>query len=147
VEVILKQDVNGLGKSGSVVKVKDGYARNFLIPNGLAMPLNTANMKKLEEENIRKTAQLEKIKKDSLELKSKLEASSLTIPVLTQEEERLYESIDSNDIARALKDEGIDIDKNSIALAEPIKSLGIYEVPIKLHPEVSAKVKVWIVKK
>lgn len=146
-EVILNQDVDKIGKAGSVVEVKDGFARNFLIPNGLAIPLTTANLKKLEQERQRKTLRLDKIKKESEDLKERLAALSLTLPVLTQEEDKLYGSITPQDIARALKEEGFDIDKNSIALDEPIKSLGIYEVPIKLHPEVLAKVKVWIVKK
>ncbi|MCX5703004.1 MAG: 50S ribosomal protein L9 [Candidatus Omnitrophica bacterium] len=146
-EVILNQDVDKLGKAQAVVKVKDGFARNFLIPNGLAVPLTVGNLKKMEQGRQRKTLQLDKIKKESEELKERLAALSLTLPVLTQEEDKLYGSITSQEIARALKEEGFAIDKNSIALDEPIKSLGIYEVPIKLHPEVIAKLKVWIVKK
>lgn len=146
-EVILNQDVDKLGKAQAVVKVKDGFARNFLIPNGLAMPLTAGNLKKLEQGRERKTLQLDKIKKESEELKERLAALSLTLPVLTQGEDTLYGSITSQEIARALKEEGFAIDKNSIALDEPIKSLGIYEVPIKLHPEVVAQLKVWIVKK
>ena len=146
-EVILNQDVDKLGKAQAVVKVKDGFARNFLIPNGLAVPLTASNLKKMEQGRQRKTLQLDKIKKESEELKERLAALSLTLPVLTQGEDKLYGSITSQEIARALKEEGFAIDKNSIALDEPIKSLGIYEVPIKLHPEIIAKVKVWIVKK
>ncbi len=146
-EVILNQDVDKLGKAGTVVKVKAGFARNFLIPNGLALPLTPANLKKLEQDKLRKTLQLEKIKKAAEELKERLANFSLTIPALAKEEDRLYGSITSQDIANALAEEGFDIDKNSIILDEPIKSLGIYEIPIKLHPEVLAKIKVWIVKK
>lgn len=146
-EVILKQDVDRLGKTGNIVKVKDGFARNFLIPNGLAMPLTPTNLRVLEQDKVRKTSQLEKIKKQAQDLSTKLQALSLTIPVLSQEEDKLYGSIASVDIASALKEEGFDIDKNTIILDEPIKSLGIYEIPIKLHPEVSCKLKVWIVKK
>ena len=146
-EVILNQDVDKLGKNGTIVKVKDGFARNFLIPNELAIPLTPANLKKLEQNGVKKTLQLEKIKKESESIKERLEALSLTIPVLSQEEDKLYGSIASQDIMQALKEEGLDIDKNSIILDEPIKSLGIYEVPIKLHPEIIAKIKVWIVKK
>jgi large subunit ribosomal protein L9 len=146
-EVILNRDVDKLGKAGVAVKVRDGFARNFLIPNGLAIPLTPANLKKLEQEKQRKALQLDKIKKDSEGLKERLASLSLTMPVLTQEEDSLYASITSQDIARSLKEEGFVIDKNSIILDEPIKSLGIYEVPIRLHPEVMAKVKVWIVKK
>jgi len=91
--------------------------------------------------------QLEKIKKTSQDLKAKLDNLSLTLPVLAHEEEKLYGSITTTEIAHALKEEGFDIDKNSIVLEEPIKTLGIFEIPIQLHPEVSAKIKLWIVKK
>lgn len=147
-EVILRQDVDKIGKAGAVVKVKDGFARNFLIPNGLAILSTPANIKKLEQERQRRSLEVQKIKKDADELKAKLANLSLTISALTQaEEDKLYGSITSADIAGALKEEGLDVDKNYIMLDEPIKSLGIYEVPIKLHPEVSTKIKVWVVKK
>lgn len=146
-EVILNQDVDKLGKAGTVIEVKDGFARNFLIPNGLALPLTSANLKKLEQEKQRKVSRLEKIRKDAEGLKERLNGLSLTIPALTHEEEELYAGITAQDIARALKEEGFDIDKHCIILEEPIKSLGIYEVPIKLHPEVLANIKIWVVKK
>jgi len=147
-EVILNQDVDKLGKSGQVVKVKDGFAHNFLIPNGLAMPSTAANLKRLKQEKQRKVLQLEKIKQEAEALKEKLGSLSLTLAVLAREEtEELYGSVAAMDIAAALKEEGFDIDKDSICLDEPIKSLGIYEIPINLHPEISAKVKVWVVKK
>jgi large subunit ribosomal protein L9 len=146
-EIILKQDVDKLGRAGTIVKVKDGFARNFLIPNGLAVPLTSVNLKRLEQEKQRRTLELEKVKKESEELKERLEHLSLTLPVLTQEEDKLYGSVTAADIASALKEEGFDIDKNCIMLDEPIKSLGIYEVPVRLQPEVSSKVKIWVVKK
>ena len=146
-EVILNQDIDRLGKAGNVVKVKDGFARNFLIPNGLAVPLTPTNLKKLEQGKLRKLLQLDKIKKKAEELKGQLERLSLTIPVLTHEEDKLYAGITSLDLANALKEEGFNVDKNSIILDEPLKSLGIYEVSINLHPEVLAKIKVWVVKK
>ncbi len=146
-EVILKQDVNKLGKAGSVIRVKDGFARNFLMPNGLALPVTAANLKNLEQEKQKKTLQLEKAKKEAQALKEKLDGLSLTIPVLTQEADALYGSIALVDLTRALKDEGIEISKDLITLQEPIKALGIYEIPVKLHPEISATLKVWVVKK
>jgi large subunit ribosomal protein L9 len=146
-EVILKQDIVNLGKANAIVKVKDGFARNFLMPNNLAVPLNAANLKKMEAEKQRKSLQAEKVKKEAEALKERLTNFSLTIPVLVQEDERLYGSIAASDLAGALKEEGLEIDKNGILLEEPLKSLGIYEVPLKLHPEVSTKIKVWIVKK
>lgn len=146
-EVILKQDVDKIGKTGTVVKVKDGFARNFLIPNGLGIPLTPANLKILEQEKQRKVQGLEKLRQESQEIKARLEGLSLTISSLIKEENQLYGSITSQHIAEALKEEGFDIPKSSIMLEEPIKSLGIYEITIKLHSEVSAKIKVWIVKK
>jgi large subunit ribosomal protein L9 len=146
-EVILNQDIDKLGKSGTVVKVKDGFARNFLIPNGLALPLTPANLKKLQQAQLRKSLQLEKAKKDSEAFGERLANVSLTILAQVKEEDKLYGSITSQDIANALKEEGFEIDKDSVVLDEPIRALGIYEIPIRLHPEVFAKIKVWIVKK
>ena len=127
--------------------MKDGYARNFLIPNGLALPLTPGNLKKLEQEKERKKAQFEKVRQEALELKERLSGVSLTIPALVQEEDKLFGSVSSQDVAQALGEEGFAIDKNAIVLEQAIKSLGIYEIPVKLHPEVSATIKVWIVKK
>ena len=146
-EVILNKDLDRIGKAGAVVKVKEGFARNFLIPNKLAIPLTPENLKRLEQEKIKKNLQQEKIKDAAQEQKERLEGLSLTVQALTQEEDKLYGSIGVIDLAAALKEEGFEIDKNSIVLDEPIKALGIYEVPVKLHPEVLAKLKVWIVKK
>jgi large subunit ribosomal protein L9 len=146
-EVILNQDIERLGKAGSIVKVKDGFARNFLIPNDLAVPVTVLNIKKIEEQKQRKVRKLEKYKKEAEELKGKLEGVSLTIPVLTQEGDRLYASVNPQDISAALKEEGFDIDKNSIVMDDQIRSLGIFEASVELHPEVLAKIKVWVVKK
>ncbi|MEW6101985.1 MAG: 50S ribosomal protein L9 [Candidatus Omnitrophota bacterium] len=146
-EVILNQDVDKLGKRGAVVKVKEGFARNFLIPNHLAVPVTPANLKKLQQEKERQEQLSEKFKKESQELNERLSGISLTIPALTQEDDKLFGSITRDDIASALKDEGIGIDKNAILLEENIKALGIYEVPVKLHQEIMSKVKVWVVRK
>ncbi len=145
-EVILIKDVEKIGKAHSVVKVKEGFARNFLFPHNLAKLATAGSIQQLEKEKQVKSAQYAKVKEESEELKKRLSALSLTISVLTQGEE-LYGSISSHDIATALKDEGFSIDKNTIDLAEPIKSLGIYELSVKLHPEVVATVKLWVVRK
>jgi large subunit ribosomal protein L9 len=147
IEVILNQDVDKIGKAGSVVKVKDGFARNFLIPNRLAVLVTTGNLKKLEQDKERKSLMLEALKKDAEALKAKLSSISLTLSSLAKEDEKLYGSITAHDIAVALKEEGIELDKSLIDLSEPIRALGIYEVALNLHPEVSAKLKVWVVKK
>ncbi|MDD2680175.1 MAG: 50S ribosomal protein L9 [Candidatus Omnitrophica bacterium] len=146
-EVILTKDVDKVGKAGAVVKVKDGFARNLLFPKGLAIPVTTANLKKIEQEKQKLTQELEKNKQEAIKIKERLDVLSLTIPVIAQDEKSLYGSITSLDISNALKEEGIELDKGKVILEEPIKSLGIYEVPIKLHPEISAKLKIWIVKK
>lgn len=146
-EVILKEDVDRLGKAGAVIKVKDGFARNFLLPNGLAMLVTSGNLKKLEEEKHKKVLESEKSRKSAEELRAKLAALSLTVPVLVQDDGALYGSITAQDIERFLKEEGIEIDKNLIIIENPIKSLGIYELPVKLHPEIFAKIKIWVVKK
>jgi large subunit ribosomal protein L9 len=148
-EVILNQNVEGIGKSGEVVKVKDGFARNFLFPKKLAAELTAGNIKNLEQEKLRKTQKLEKEKKDAEQLRDRLAGVSLTIAVLTQDKDKdkLYGSVTALEIQRALKDEGYELEENRIALEEPIKALGIYQVPLKLHPEISGYLKVWIVKK
>jgi len=146
-EVILIQDVEKIGKAGSVVKVKEGFARNFLFPHNLAKVATPGSLKQLEKEKQVRSAQYAKTKEESEEVKKRLNALSLTISALTQGEEKLYGSISGHDIAAALKDEGFLIDKNAIELAEPIKSLGVYELPVKLHPEVTATLKLWVVKK
>jgi large subunit ribosomal protein L9 len=147
VEVILTQHVQGIGSAGNVVKVKDGFARNYLLPNKLALPATPAGIRQLEQEKKKKAQHEEKTRKECLALKERLEALSITISALTQEQERLYGSVTGADIAAAVLEEGITIDKNSILLPEPIKALGIYEVPVQLHPEVPCKIKIWIVKK
>jgi len=146
-EVILTQDVTGVGKAGAVVKVKDGFARNHLFLKNLAVTVTAGHIKGLQQEKLRRSQKEEKSKKEAEELKTKLAALSLTIAVLTQEKDKLYGSITVQEIQKALKDEGFEIDEKVIMLDEPIKALGIYQVPLKLHPEVPAEVKVWIVKK
>lgn len=146
-EVILKQDVDKVGKAGQIVKVKDGFARNFLILRGLAVPSTAANLKTTEKEKEKKLQQAEKLKAEAQELAAKLSALSVTLPALTKEDDKLYGGIGSADLSAALKEEGLEVDKSKIALDEPIKALGIYEVEVKLHPEVITKIKVWVVKK
>jgi large subunit ribosomal protein L9 len=146
-EVILNKDVEKIGRAGAVVQVKEGFARNFLFPHNLAKPATAGSLKKLEQEKLAQSAQSAKIKEESESIKQRLNALALTIPALTQGEEKLYGSINAQEIAEALAAEGFAINKNTIELAEPIKSLGIYEVPVKLHPDVMATVKLWVVKK
>ena len=146
-EVILTRGYKGLGNAQAVVKVKDGFARNFLLPKGLALLATKENLAKMAEIEKRKAMQLEKEKSQAEELARRLKGVSINVAVATNEEDNLYGSVTDADIVSALKEEGFNIDKQNILLNEPLKNLGIYEVAIKLHPEVEAKIKVWIVKK
>jgi len=146
-KVILTDNIEKVGKLGTVVNVKDGFARNFLFPRKLAVPSTPGNLKALEAKMKKKAKELEALKDGAEKTRVRLEVLSLTMPVLTQEDDKLYAGISSVDILQALKDEGIILQKSDILLEEPIRALGIYEVPVKLHPEVEGKVKVWVVKK
>lgn len=146
-EVILKESVPGLGAAGAKVRVKDGYARNYLLPRKLAVEVSAQNVRVLEQEQKINQQRLEREKKGAEQLRDRLNQLSLTIAVLTQEKDKLYGSIGTLEIQNALQDEGIEVDKDKISLEEPIKTVGIFEVPVKLHPEVTATLKVWIVKK
>ena len=146
-KVILKQDFDKLGNTGDIINVKDGYARNFLIPRKIAYQATPSNIKRFDEEKKKMASQLTKEVKKAEKLATELEKVSCTIAMAVGEEDRLFGSVTSQDIAVALNEKGIEIDKRKIQLDEPIKALGIYTVPIKLHPEVGANVKVWVVKK
>ncbi len=145
-EIILRQDYEQLGKMGEVVTVKDGFARNYLIPKGIAYVATKTNKKRFENELQMQNWRKEKEKRAAEEMAKKLETVSCTIPVQVGEEEKLFGSVTSQNIADALAALGYEVDRRKIQLDEPIKSLGIYSVPIKLHPEVTATVKVWVVK-
>ena len=146
-QVILIEDVNKLGKLGDVINVKKGYARNFLFPRKLAIEAGEKNMKILEDKKKKREEELTKIKKDMEDLAVKISTISCTVPVAAGEEDKLFGSVTTQDIKEAFAQEGIELDKKQIDLKEQIKSLGVYQVEIKLHPEVTASAKVWIVKK
>ena len=146
-KVILLQTIDRLGKAGEVITVKEGYARNYPIPKKVAREATTGNMKMLEA--VRKKQADEDAKKMS-EIKvlaDKLAALSLTISAAAGEEDKLFGSVSNEMIAEALLAESVTVDKRDIILDEPIKKLGVYQVTVKLHPEVKASLKVWIVKK
>ncbi len=145
-KVVLRQDQEGLGNRGDVVEVTAGFARNFLLPRRLALESTPKNMKIFEEERRREATQERRQRKEGEDLVKKLTAMSCTIAVEAGQDEKLYGSVTSMDIAEALKKEGIEVDKRKVVLEEPIKSLGIYHVPIKLLPDITAEVKVWVVK-
>lgn len=145
-EVILLDMVPSLGNRGDTVKVKSGYARNYLFPRKLALPASEGNRRVFKEEE-RVLAKRDELAKNSAQKTStKLSDVSCTIPVQVGEEDKLYGSVTSNDIAKVLKDQGFEVDKKQILLEEPIKQLGVYTIDVLLHREVSAPIKVWVVK-
>jgi large subunit ribosomal protein L9 len=145
-KVILRQDYEPLGKVGDVVDVKDGYARNFLIPKKIVYPATPGSIKAVEEERKRLQAKLQRERKSAELLATELEKVSVTIPVEVGEEDRIHGTVTTQMVADALLEKGYEIDKRKIELDEQIKTLGIYTAKIKLHPEVTAQIKVWVVK-
>ena len=146
-QVILSEDVKVLGKSGSIVNVKDGYARNFLLPQKLAFAATEGNIKRVEQQKKRKELELAEEKKQAEKLAEKLSKVSLTISVEVNDLEKLYGSISEQDIAKALKAEGHAFEHSDIVLEKSIEELGIFEVGVKVHPQVIAKVRLWVTKK
>lgn len=144
-EVILKEDIVNLGKMGEVVRVRDGYARNYLLPRGLVLVANKKNLKGFEHQKRVIGAQRERVVKQAQGLSDKLAAVSLVIAVKTGEEGKLFGSVTNMDIERALREKGFDIERRKIHLDEPIKNLGDFEVPIRLAADVTATVKVSVV--
>ena len=145
-KLILKANHDKLGNIGDVVTVKDGYARNFLIPKKLAYMANEGNVRRLEEEKKQIAVKVKKEQLAAADLAVEIEKLSLTIPVQVGEDDKLYGSVTSQMIADSLKEKGYDIDKKKIEMDEPIKVLGIYTINVKLHTEVTGKVKVWVVR-
>ncbi len=146
-KVILRNQVENVGDAGEMVDVKPGFARNFLLPKGLALVANKANQAVYENEKKQSVLRVTKEKQVAEEVVLKLEAASVTIAVSVGEEDKLFGSVTSQDIADQLAAQGLELDKRKIILDEPIKALGLYTVDVKLHPEVTGKVKVWVVKK
>ena len=146
-KVILMDDVKKLGKLGDIVNVKRGYARNFLFPRNLAIEAGGKNLKILEEKKKKRELDIAKEKRNAEELAKKITGFSCTVPVTAGEEDKLFGSVTAEHIAEAFIAEGLNIDKKQIQLAEPIRKLGIYQIEIKLRPEVTVSTKVWVVKK
>jgi large subunit ribosomal protein L9 len=144
--VVLREDVEKLGRRGEVVKVADGFARNFLLPKGKALAATDGNLKVIEKEKRRYVQRVAKEKGEMEALAQRIAGVSLTLVRKVGEHDVLYGSVTTGDIADGLEKEGIQVDRRRIQLVEPIKSLGIYNVPVKLHAEVRAEVKVWVVK-
>lgn len=144
-KVVLKDDVKNVGKIGQIVDVADGFARNYLVPRGLAIEANTKNVKSLEHEKMIIQEKAKKIKNSALDLSQKISAMTLVIKAKAGEEGKLFGAVTTMDIAEQLKNEGIEIDKKKIFLDEPIKRIGSYSVAVKAHPEISTQLNVQVV--
>jgi large subunit ribosomal protein L9 len=145
-DVVLKADHETLGKAMDVVTVKDGYARNFLIPSGIAVLATKGNMKAVAEARRTTDKREEKRMKIARQLAKKIEKVPCTIAVKVGEEDKIFGSVTSQEIVDFLKKEGFEIDKRSVELDEPIRQLGVYNIKIVLFKDISAKLKVWVVK-
>jgi large subunit ribosomal protein L9 len=144
-KIILRKEHDKLGAAGAVVDVKDGYARNYLIPRGIAYPADAGSMRALEEEKRQQSRRDSRALHASEKVAHELEKISLTIKMKVGEDEKLFGSVTSQMIAEALKEKGFEVDKRIIELEEPIKALGIYTVDVKLHQNTTGKLKVWVV--
>ena len=145
-KVILKDDVKDLGVMGDVVDVKTGYGRNFLIPRGAAVEANPKNIKQLEHEKNIILQKAKKMKKSAQDRAEDLSKMVLSFEMQAGEEEKLFGSVTVKDIAEAIESKGIEIDKKKIILDEPIKKLGSYDVPLKIYQDVTATIKVEVIK-
>ena len=147
IQVVLQDDVENLGTSGDVVRVRPGYARNYLIPRGLAVPATHANLARVDELKRLAAAKAERALVEAKELAEKLEGVSIKLERAVGEENKMYGSVTGKDIEEAyLAQHELAFDKKRLTLPEPIKQLGLSEVPLKLHPEVTAMLRVEVVK-
>lgn len=145
-QIILRKEIERLGKTGEVVKVKPGYARNFLIPQGYAFAVTKSNLAKYEHEKKMLEIRELKEKRRAGDLAAKLEGLKLIAPVQVGEDDRMFGSVTSQDIAELIREREIEVDRRKIQLEEPIKHLGEFEVPVKLHKDVTVLIKLDVVK-
>jgi large subunit ribosomal protein L9 len=145
--IILREDIPSLGTAGQTIEVRDGYGRNYLIPRNLAIPATKANLNAIDEISKQKEIQQKKVRREAEIVKDKIEKLELSTEVLVGEEDKLYGSITNSDIADLLEQNGINVDKRAIQLEEPIKALGVYTISVRVDKEVTAQVKLWVVKK
>ncbi|MGM0574630.1 MAG: 50S ribosomal protein L9 [Myxococcota bacterium] len=144
-QVILRKDVPELGTAGELVEVKPGYGSNYLIPQGFAVLATPKNKSQLDHQRRMIEASIAREQREAEDLAARLEGLSVTLTRLVGEDDKIFGSVTSKDIAQALTDEGIDIDRRRILLDQPLKALGVYEVGVKLHRGVRAQIKVWVV--
>ena len=145
-EIILRQAIKNLGHPGDVVTVKNGYARNFLLPRGFAYEATPGNLKRIGAERGRLEAAESDRRETASELATRLEEVQLTFSARVGEEGKLFGSVTSADVAEQLAAQGFNIEKRLIDLHEPIKALGVYRVPVRLHADVKPEIRVWVIK-
>jgi large subunit ribosomal protein L9 len=145
-EVILRQSVEKLGQPGDVVKVSAGFARNYLLPRGIAYAATAGNLKRIAQEKARLESAENQRRMTAQELAGRLEQVSLTFSARVGEEGKLFGSVTSADIAQQLEAQGLHVERRQVDLHEPIKALGVYRVPIRLHADVKPEIKVWVIK-
>ena len=145
-KVILLKDIETLGSAGEVVEVKNGYGRNFLIPRNEALVATAANMAQFESLRKQQETLAERDRRAAEGLAKKLEAESITAQVKVGEEDRLFGSVTAQNVAELLDEKGYEVDRRAIHLEDPIRELGVYNIEVRLHSEVTAAVKLWVVK-
>ncbi|HKG92518.1 MAG TPA: 50S ribosomal protein L9 [Gemmatimonadaceae bacterium] len=145
-EVILRQAIDNLGGPGEIVKVSPGYARNFLLPRGFAVEATAGNKKRIEKERERLESAENERRSAAQELAGRIEQVSLTFSARVGEEGKLFGSVTASDIAQQLAQQGYEIERRQVDLHEPIKALGVYRVPVRLHADVRPEIKVWVIK-
>jgi len=144
--VILKSEVAKLGDAGDIVKVADGYGRNFLIPRGLAIPALEGSVRELEHQQRMAEAIRRKKLGAAQELAKQLEGTAVSIRRETGDDDKLFGSVTNRDIAQALADEGVELDRRAIQVDEPIRSIGLFNIPVRLHRDVTAQVRVYVIR-
>ncbi|MDO8675779.1 MAG: 50S ribosomal protein L9 [Candidatus Omnitrophota bacterium] len=145
--IILTQDMKDLGHIGDVVRVKDGYARNYLLPRQMAMAATASNIKRMEKEKAGRQAVYEQQKVQAQAKAAVVAKISLTVAVEVNDQEKMYGAVPETEILKALAAEGQKVDKKDLVIEKPVEELGIFEIGVKLHPEVIAKVRLWVTKK
>lgn len=147
-EVILREDVHGLGRAGDVVKVKPGFGRNYLIPQQLAVEATGRNLKQLGHQKAVIARRASKHRAETASLAEKMTNLSVTVAKPVGEGDRLYGSVTAKDVAQGIVDEGIaGFDKKKVMLGQPIRQLGIYDVPVRLNADTTVQIKLWVVAK
>ena len=148
-QIILREDIESLGRSGEIVTVRDGYGRNYLVPRGLAIVATPKQLRRMDHEQRQIVARTNRRRRDAQAVAAKIESLSVTIAAAVGEEQKLYGSVTAGDVEEALRAQGLDVSKKQIVMPEgdPIRTLGMYAVDVKLGQQVSAKLKVWVVAK